>query len=195
MLRPLLFVFISWFSAKQSQPGQFINFPNPSFEGQPGEGKTPGGWKSNTPGSTPDIFPGAWGLKFEAQHGSTCLGLVVRDDGTSENITAQLPEKLKAGVCYTFSIQLRHAEKYVGFNNPARLRVWGGASKTGKEMLLASTQLVDNQEWKQFKLQFVPTKDVEFITLEAYFAPGALFHYKGNVLLDNCSSIERCDRA
>lgn len=37
--------------------------------------------------------------------------------------------------------------------------------------------------------------DMRYITFEPYYAPGVLFHYCGNILLDSCSPIVRCDRA
>lgn len=179
----------------QGAPDGKIHFQNASFEGAPGESKVPGGWSSATPGSTPDLLPGAWGLACPALDGNTCLGLVTREDGTREDIGQWLSEPLKGGTCYTFSVSMCHAEKYVGYNQPVRLRVWGGAARGKKEVLLTSSPLVDQAAWREFRLQFAPPKDVRFITFEAYFAPGAMFHYKGNVLLDKCSPIERCDRA
>lgn len=178
------------------QPGVVIPIRNPSFEDdKPAQSKLPGGWQSFTPGSTPDILPGAWGVQFAAQDGKTCVGLVTRNDGTSEDIAQGLPESLKGGTCYTFSIYLAHAPKYVGYNHPVRLRIWGGASRGKKEILLASSPLIDHSDWRKYPFQFVPSRDMRYITLEAWYGPGITFKYKGNILLDNCSSIEKCDRA
>lgn len=178
------------------QPGQVISIRNPSFEDdKPAQSKVPWGWQSYTPGSTPDILPGAWGIQFAAQDGHTCVGLVTRPEGNSEDISQVLPESLKGGVCYTFSIYLAHAPKYVGFNHPVRLRVWGSANKGKKEMLLTSSPLIDHNDWRKYPFQFVPTRDMRYITFEAWYGPGITFKYKGNILLDNCSPIEKCDRA
>lgn len=174
---------------------QTIPIRNPSFEDTPGQSKLPKGWMSTTPGSTPDILPGAWGVQFMPQDGQTCLGLVTREDGTCEDIGQGLAQPLKAGKCYTFSIYLAHAPKYVGYNNPVRLRVWGGQSRGGKEMLLTSSPLVSHSDWKNYKFLFEPTKNVKYITLEAWYGAGTTFKYKGNILLDNCSPIDTCDRA
>lgn len=179
--------------AKQ-QPDGKLYLQNPSFEDRPRASACPAGWSSFTPGSTPDIMPGAWDIQVPPQDGKTCLALVTREDGTREDVTQQLPQTLKAGTCYTFSIYLAHAPQYVGYNHPVRLRIWGGAGR-GKDQLLTSSALVSHTEWRQYKFQFVPNRDIRYITLEAYFAPGALFHYRGNIVLDNCSPIERCDRA
>ena len=61
--------------------------------------------------------------------------------------------------------------------------------------MLASSPLIDHSDWRSYKFQFIPTGDIRHITFEAYFAPGASFKYKGNILMDNCSAIEKCNRA
>ncbi len=178
----------------QPQPDGKINLQNPSFEDTPRASASPWGWGSYSAGSTPDIMPGAWGIQVAPQHGNTCVALVTREDGTREDIAQQLPVALKAGTCYTFSIYLAHAPQYVGYNHPVRLRVWGGTGRK-KDQLLASSALVDHAGWKEYKFQFVPGSAMRYITFEAFFAPGSMFHYRGNIVLDNCSPIERCDRA
>lgn len=188
--------FLASDTAAQASGDGKIYFANASFEDVPGESRVPAGWQSAAAGSTPDIFPGAWNMtNIAPQHGKTCIGLVTRDDGTSEEISQLLHATLEAGVCYTFSVQLSHAEKYVGYNLPARVRVWGGSRPGEKSVLLGSSELVKNSGWQVFKCQFVPTKPVRCITFQAYFGSGVMFFYKGNVLLDACSPIERCDRA
>jgi hypothetical protein len=178
------------------QPGDGkIRFYNPSFEDTPKASTAPAGWRTWTRGCTPDIMPGAWGVQCTPQDGRSCLALVTREDGTYEDISQVLSLPVKKDSCYTFSIYLCNAPKYVGYNMPVRLRVWGGAKPGQKEELLASSPLVSNSDWRSFKFQFVPSKTLRCITFEAYYAPGAVFKYRGNVMLDNCSPIERCDRA
>jgi hypothetical protein len=172
-----------------------ILFNNPSFEGKAGASQTPQGWYSFTQGSTPDLLPGAWGVQAPAYAGNTCLGLVTREDGTREDVGQLLNKTLETGTCYTFTMYLNFAPSYVGYNNPIRLRIWGGNEKGEKTMLLTSSPLIDNTTWKEYKFQFVPKSNVKYLTFEAYYAPGVIFFYKGNVLLDNVSAIERCDRA
>lgn len=181
-----------WMSG--AQPDGKIILQNPSFEDKPRASACPWGWESTTPGSTPDIMPGAWDIIVPPQEGKSCVALVTREDGSREDIAQRLPQTLKAGTCYTFSIYLCHAPQYVGYNHPVRLRIWGGAGR-GKEQLLASSVLIDHASWKLYKFQFVPTREMRYLTLEAFFAPGAMFHYRGNIALDNCSPIERCDKA
>lgn len=172
-----------------------IYFVNPSFEDTPGASASPRGWHSAIPGSTPDILPGAWGLNLPAQEGKTCLGLVTRSDNSSETISQELTTALKSGECYKFEIWLAHAEQYVGFNKPCRIRVWGSNSKTDKGQLLTSSPLVSHSDWRLYKLRFSTSSEIRFITLEAWYGPGVTFQYNGNILLDNCSPIELCERA
>lgn len=179
----------------ENGPGGKINFTNPSFEDKPQQSASPAGWQSLTPGSTPDIQPGIWGLMMAPQEGQTFVGLVAREDGTAEDIGQTIKEDLRSGVCYGFSLFLAHSTKYAGYIHPLRLRVWGSSRRGGKDQLLASSPLVEHTEWKSYKFQFIPNNTVRYITFEAWYGPGVLFKYKGNILLDNCSSIERCSRA
>ncbi|MEO6037074.1 MAG: hypothetical protein ABIQ93_01595 [Saprospiraceae bacterium] len=187
-----LFLLISCYFGQQDGK---IYFQNPSFEDTPRQSASPAGWESLTDGSTPDILPGAWGVKSPPQQGKTCLGLVTRTDGTREDVSQLLEQTLKGNTCYTFSIYLAHAPAYVGYNQPLQLRVWGGATRGAKSVLLYSSPLIDHTAWKKYDIEFMVASDVRYITFEAYFGPGVLFYYKGNILLDNCSPIERCDRA
>jgi hypothetical protein len=172
-----------------------IYFRNASFEDSPRASASPIGWHTNTPGSTPDIMPGAWGIMAAPQDGNTCIGLVTRQDGTTEDITQALAEPLAAGVCYKFSISLAHINQYVGFNSPTRLRIWGSATKGEKGKLLDSSQLINHSDWRSYQFQFLTSTAVRYITFEVWYAPGTTFKYNGNILLDNCSAIEKCDRA
>ena len=187
-----LFLFLTCYFGWQDGK---IYFKNPSFEDAPRESASPTGWESLTGGSTPDILPGPWGVKSPPQHGRTCLGLVTRADGTREDVSQLLEQTLKGGTCYTFSLFLAHATAYAGYNQPVRIRVWGSGARGAKAVLLYSSPLIDHAGWKKYEVEFMVASDVRYITFEAYFGPGVLFHYKGNVLLDNCSPIERCDRA
>jgi hypothetical protein len=148
-----------------------IAFLNPSFEGEPQAATIPMGWTSFTPGSTPDILPGAWGLHVDPADGQTCIGLVSRKDGTSENISQNLSQPLKPGVCYTFTIKLSHLPSYVSYDQPLRLRIWGGPEDQ-RSQLLAASPLINHTDWRTYKFEFVPKKEVRCITLEAYFGPG-----------------------
>jgi hypothetical protein len=182
-------------AAQQPALQDSVRIFNPSFEDTPRASASPAGWSTSTPGSTPDIMPGAWGVQCAPQDGQSCLALVTREDGTVEDVGQRLDVALKKDSCYTFSLFLAHSTQYVGYNLPVRLRVWGGETPGQKTVLLTSTPLISHSEWKAYKLQFVPTANMRSITLEAYYAPGTLFKYRGNILLDHCSAIWRCNRA
>ncbi|MDO8368386.1 MAG: hypothetical protein Q7T20_16415 [Saprospiraceae bacterium] len=188
----LLFLSLTSFSV---QPQGKIHFRNPSFEGAPGTGKCPKGWHNTYAGSTPDILPGAWEIMFPAQEGNTCLGLVIREDGTREDISQTLAEPLLAGKCYSFTLYLAHAPKYVGYNKPTRLRIFGSAVKGGKNELLTTSPLIDHADWRQYKFELNPSTNMTQLVFEVDYAPGIFFKYKGNILLDNCSPLEKCVRA
>jgi hypothetical protein len=121
--------------------------------------------------------------------------LIVREDGTREDISQALAEPLVGGNCYAFTLYLAHSPKYVGYNKPTRLRIWGGTEKGAPAQLLASSPLVDHTDWRPYKFELSPTSNVTLLTFEVYYAPGVLFKYKGNILIDNCSPLEKCIRA
>ncbi len=173
-----------------------IEWRNPSFEGSPERSKCPLGWIEIAPDSTPDIQPGAWNVQSpSAKDGLTYIGLIAREDGTAEDIGQVLPEKLLAGKCYRFSVWVARSAKYSGYDLPLRLRVWGGGSSGQKTQVLATSGPVSSEKWTEFKVQFTAKKDILFIAFEADFAPGTLRFYKGNILIDQLSPIEKCERA
>ncbi len=174
----------------------YTSFINPSFESEVRkESVFPGNWSSITPNNTPDILPGAWGLEKTPQHGSTCLGLVTREDGSSENIGQELAKTLRKGDCYAFSVYLSHLDYYVKFDKPCRLKVWGGNKAGDRQVLLATSPLINHSQWKQYEFKFTPTQDCKAITFEATYAPGVSQKYKGNIIMDQCSDITKCEKA
>jgi hypothetical protein len=174
----------------------YTTFSNPSFDCDiQKESIVPSGWDSKPPNNTPDILPGAWGLEIAAYHGKTCLGLVSREDGSSESIGQELGKTLKKGDCYAFKVYLSHADYYVKYDKPCRLRVWGGSHSGDKQVLLATSPLINHSNWKEYEFKFTPTQDCKALTFEATFAPGVTVKYKGNILLDKCSEIMTCEKA
>jgi len=163
--------------------------------------------------SAPDIHPGGyWGVKNEPYNGNTYLGLVVRDNETWESVCQKLATKdedltpMLGGKCYRISITLLQAENYVSgsrlhsiqpkdnsqiynYTTPVVLRLWGGNSYCNKRELLAVSNPVINSEWETIDLNFAPTIDYEFITIEAYYNIPVLVPYNGHVLIDNLSDI------
>ncbi len=176
------------------QTGEKIVLRNSSFEDTPGPSKVPRGWITVGMGSTPDMMPGAWGVQHPPQDGASFVALVTRHDGTVEDVGQRLPSPLTPNVCYTFSIYLAHSSRYVNHDLPVRLRVWG-SDGPNKRQLLCSSEVISHREWRQYTFQFVPNHTMQYIIFEAYYTPGVFRPYRGNLLLDNCSPIERCERA
>lgn len=167
---------------------------NASFEGNPQDATVPAGWFPCEPGTTPDIMPGPWGVYQEAAEGDTYVGLITREDGTWESIGQRLPQALKAGECYAFTVELAHSDTYAGYNKPLGVRIWGGGAKCAKNQLLLKTGLIKEPDWQAFEVQFVPKQTINYILIEAHYKDGA-FSYQGNVLIDNISPIKKCIRA
>ena len=170
-----------------------IKLSNPSFESQSKENNYPANWDVCGKYSTPDMQPGIWGVSKEAAHGSRFLGLTVRTDNTWEYLGQPLSEPLEAKGCYKFSMSLAKAMAYSGYSKPVKVRIWGGMDKCTKNQLLGETEAIQHTEWKKYDFIFAPNKKVKYLTIEAYFVGSE--PYKGNVLIDNCSSLEICSRA
>ena len=100
-----------------------IHFYNPSFEGNPNEGGAirntlPRGWTDcGFRGETaPDVHPvrgGNFSVSKRPAHGRTYIGMVTRDNDTWEQMGQRLTKPLKAGKCYTFSVDLARSETYL----------------------------------------------------------------------------------
>lgn len=175
---------------------------NPSFEwdfAQPG--MTPRGWidMGITGESPPDIQPGFFGVKMEAQEGEKYLGLVVRDNNTWEGVGQKLNGWLKKDSTYTFSLYLARSNYYnsfsrntgeeVNFKSPTILKIWGVNTRTDEEELLAESVAVSHSVWTRFTFTLQPSMaDYDEIDLMAYYAPGQEGK-NGNLLIDNCSAI------
>jgi hypothetical protein len=172
-----------------------IHLQNPSLEGTPRENNTPAKWQACGYYSTPDMLPGAWGVSMAAKDGKTYVGLTARDDNSYEAMGQMLTEPLRAGQCYSMGIDLARSDAYASYNRPIRLRVWGGKTACEKTQLLASSPTVANGTWKHYTLYFFPKKDVQFLTLEAFYADGTVKPYRGNILLDHIGTIDGCMRA
>lgn len=175
-----------------SPPNTVIKLANPSFEGEPQDATTPQGWDACGLYSTPDILPGPWGVYQKPDEGKSFIGLISREDGTWEYLGQQLSKPMKKNQCYNFSVKLARSTGYVGYNRPLRFRIWGGSKSCGKEELLGASPAIKHLDWKNYEFNFFPKKNYTFITLEAYYVGKE--QYRGNLLIDNCSSIETCDR-
>ncbi len=185
-----LFIIILLFSVSVS--GQ-IKLDNPSFEDEPSDATVPHGWWACEDMTTPDIFPGFWGVHEEASDGDTYVGLITRPNNSWESIGQRFSEPLKKDNCYAFNMDLAHADTYAGYNNPLRLRVWISDKRCEKGQLIYESPLIDHTEWKTYPIKFKPSEEAKYIILEAYHHINPV-SYKGNILIDNVSILNRCDR-
>ena len=179
-----------------------IKLDNPSFEDFPQAGHCPQGWSDcGFAGETPpDVQPsGSFSVNKPAAHGSTYLGMVVRDNNTWERVSQRLKSPLLKGVTYTFSIFLCRSELYMSVSHltnrdanyitPATLRIWAGNDYCTEEELLAETAPIAVGTWQKFDFKFTPKTAHSHIVFEAFYKVPTLFPYNGNILLDNASDI------
>jgi len=179
--------FISYSSAQ-------IFLQNPSFEDQPADATTPQGWIPCAPYTTPDIFPGYWGVYNESTEGETFVGLITREDGSFESISARLTADLEAGLCYNINIDLAHSKTYAGYNGAIKIKIYIGDSKCSTEQLIYETEIIEHPEWRTYPIQFFAKQNARYIHIEAAYTKKR-FSHKGNILIDNISPIINCNKA
>ncbi len=184
-----------------------IPFSNPSFE----EDSTfccraPRGWYNcGAPDETPpDVQPGYFEVTKLPKHGRTYLGLVVRDNETTEAVGQRLARPLEANECYEFSADLCRSELYislsrttgqqVNYATPVVLRIWGGNSYCAKNELLYETNVITTTRWLTYTFRLHPKKSNHtYLMLEAFYKTPTLFPYNGNILVDNLSPIRQVE--
>jgi outer membrane protein OmpA-like peptidoglycan-associated protein len=179
-----------------------IKLDNPSFEDFPGAAHTPQGWfDCGFAGeSAPDVQPsGTFSVNKPAFHGSTYLGMVVRDNNTWEAIGQRLKSPLLKGVTYTFSLYAARSELYMSksqltgkdanYITPTTVRIWAGSGYCAKEEMLDETEPVSEGNWKKFTFKFTPKATLNYFMVEGFYKVPTLFPYNGNVLIDNASDI------
>lgn len=189
-----------------------IYLSNPSFEDTPRRGGN--GFMMNIDGwfdcgkiqfkgeSPPDIHPtrdGAWEVQKYAMDGDTYLGMVVRDNDSWEALSQKLSSPLLAGTCYSFSILLSRSQRYVShsqmtkqeanYDRPTVLRIWGANKFCGRYRLLAQSETVNNDQWRQFNFKFEPKDNFSYVVIEAYYKTPVLVPYNGHILIDGASDI------
>ncbi|NUO03060.1 MAG: hypothetical protein HUU01_20820, partial [Saprospiraceae bacterium] len=104
------------FTCTAQQPLPFLN---PSFEDQPDFGKPPSGWFfcGNSGETPPDIHPGGfYGVTAAPKDGRTYVGMVMRDNGTEEQLGQRLAAPLAPGQCYAFRIFAARSDQYASFS-------------------------------------------------------------------------------
>ncbi|MDZ7877660.1 MAG: OmpA family protein [Saprospiraceae bacterium] len=204
--RSLITYFLIAFCACQlpvfGQKPVTIKLDNPSFEDYPGAAHTPQGWfDCGFAGeSAPDVQPsGTFSVNKAAFHGSTYIGMVVRDNNTWEAIGQRLKSPLLKGVTYTFSLYAARSELYMSksqltgkdanYITPATVRIWAGSGYCAKEEMLDETEPVSEGNWKKFTFKFTPKATLSYFMIEGFYKVPTLFPYNGNVLVDNASDI------
>lgn len=186
-----------------------IMLANPSFEDIPHIGLKggggPSGWfdcPSRAGESAPDVQPGFWNVTRPASHGSTYLGLVVRERESWEGVGQRLSQPLEINQCYEFSLDLCKSDTYLSLTNelsstpvpfitPAKIIIWGGNGYCDKAEVLAQSTIITHTRWITYNFRLNPKKgNYSFIMIEAYYKTPVLFPYNGHVLVDNASPIK-----
>lgn len=218
-MRFLLLLLIVCCTIDASAQMDTIKLSNPSFEDTPRKGGESYGIKGwfdcgiiNFPKeSPPDIHPkDYWANTKQASDGKTYLGMVTRDNDTWESVSQRLSQPMKAGQCYSFSIELSQSKRYISgsrlekeengndaqtfnYTTPAVFRIWGGSGFCNTKELLGESVPIKHSEWKTYSFKFEPTFNHRFIVIEAIYKLPLLIPYNGHILLDNCSQIIQID--
>ncbi len=189
-----------------------IQLQNPSFEDYPragtNDGRGPSRWYDcGTAGETaPDIHPATppgpyfFDVSTPAHDGNTYLGLVVRSNETYEAIGQRLSKPLERGKAYSFGLHLAKSSTYMSpvkkgseelsnYNTPAKVRIWGGNGYCNQGELLDESDPIAHSDWRQYQFRFEPQKNHSFIRIEVYWKTPVPIPYRGNVLVDNATSI------
>ena len=168
---------------------------NASFEGFPHDAVTPKGWEECGLDSSPDILPGPWGVYQKPTNGNTFLGLITRENNSWEALGQKLPRAFKKNKCYKFKVDLSSSPAYAGYSKPTCLRVWLSNSQCKRSKLICTSPTIDHYEWKTYEFMFSTEEDYKYIIIECYYKQPSLNYYRGNLLIDNFSAFEMCDRA
>lgn len=218
-MRNVLMIIICFCAMGMNAQFDTISLSNPSFEDYPRKGSyytnameaqrnNIKGWydcgiinfRSET---APDIHPSDfWSNTKQPSHGKTYLGMVTRDNDSWESVSQEMSGTLKAGECYSFSVELSKSERYLSgsrlngsdkpnfnYTTPIVFRVWGGYGHCGTAELLAESIPVNNSKWETYTFKLSPKANYKYITFEAFYKVPVLFPYNGHVLVDNCSKI------
>jgi len=182
-----------------------IIIKNQSFEDIPKDSGTPIFWEQIGIGSTPDVLPGFWMVKKKAVDGKTYIGLIHRENGTSEAIVQKLSTPIIKNTCYTFSIFAAQSKTYAGYNKGnGRLQVIGFSDYElsflekkynpfpKKYEILAESEFIDYKFWKELKFKFTSTEDLNYLVLKISMGDELKKGIKSNILLDKMTNIEQC---
>lgn len=198
-------IFILFLFKPTLQYSQVIS--NMSFEGKTQTNVPPIGWHPCNEFSTPDTQPGSWEVSTPASHGNSYIGLVTRGNlgpyaNQNEGVGTELLISLSKDKTFTITFDLAYSTTwghsidfgpFLSYDNPAKLRMFGGLTPCDKLELLWESPVIDHTEWKSYSATFKPEiSDVNYVVLEAAYANGS--SYFGNILADNLS-IDICSIA
>lgn len=195
MIHYLVLFFVLFLSGQLRGQIKPLKLTNASFEGYPHDAITPEGWKECGIDSSPDIMPGPWGVYQKPTDGSTFVGLITRENNSWESMGQKLAKVFKKNKCYKFKVDLSSSPAYAGYSKPTCLRVWLSNESCQRAKLVVSSTLIDHYEWKTYEFMFSTDQEYKFILIECYYKQPALNYYRGNLLIDNFSVFEMCDRA
>ncbi len=180
---------------------QPVLWSNPSFEDEPAYSHPPAGWYycDRAGESPPDIHPGGFfNVNHEAYDGRTYLGMVARDNGTTEGLGQMLATPLQPEQCYELRWQAARSDTYLSvsrstgdeasFNEPVRLQLWGGFKNCGQQELLAVSDLILSLHWQEYRARIQPKQAYTHLFLEVKH-DGTRPPYNGNVLVDHLSPL------
>lgn len=177
---------------------------NASFEGEPGFARIPAGWYFfDEAGQTPpDIHP-LYHLSPSAPplsplDGHTYLGLVLREEGTSEGLGQALLRPMQAGSCYQLTLYTARPNSYLAlskstmqltnFNQPGQLRAMAGFEHGQPEQTLWEGPANTTKDWQPLQLTFKAGKSYTHFFLKAVHNNGVAA-YDGGILIDQLSPI------
>ncbi|MEZ4925105.1 MAG: hypothetical protein R3A50_02435 [Saprospiraceae bacterium] len=197
-----IFLMIQLFNV-QAHAQDIFYFKNPNFEkGIPQMSKAPEDWKSlgEKEDSPVDIQPGFWGVNIGTIEGKQYVGMVVRDDGTTEGIGQQLDGFLLKDSSYTFRAYVGRSDVYesqsprskgiTDFHSPVILEVWGYNSEIDEYELFDKTIPIKwKSGWVAFDFLINPQLgNYDEIDIMVKYAPGHEYE-NGHLLIDDLTPI------
>lgn len=172
---------------------------NPSFEMIPRQNHPPTGWfdcnfDSESPvdvhGSDTEFF----GVKEFADDGECFVGMVTRDNGTYEGISAKLLQPLLKDSTYRLTISVNKSPDYqsisrtssepVNFNSDVVFEIWAGYHFCNMDTRLLEYNVDEQGVWTPITFYITPEKNITFLGL--YVRHGTPSEdTNGHVLIDN----------
>lgn len=167
-------------------------FTNPSFEGTPPplfNSAGGNGWTNCQ--DTPDVLPNTsgayngWGSNIAPSDGQAYLG-IQSIYNTHESFGQQLRTPLKAGVTYTFLVDVAYRGDYNPNFNATKidvvLTIKGGQQSCSGSWLWSKVIPTTRTSWQSDTVTITPTADVNYLEFQAR---GSDYESKGAVLIDN----------